>query len=120
VNHFRQSASCIELGNIQVAREFNHVDDVCNVYVRLMLSNAKSVVVNVCSGREVYLNDILAILNKMAGYEIEVRVNQSFVRENEIFVLKGSNNLLNSLISYSFQKDIGITLHEMFFVDDNS
>lgn len=115
VNHFVDKKKFIELGNTYVAREFNHVADVCNVYAKLLLSDAKSVVLNVCSGHEVYLNELLVILNRLAGYEIEVRVNPAFVRENEIAVLKGSNELLNSFIAYSFEKSIEDTLREMYF-----
>lgn len=115
VNHFRNKKKVIELGNIDVAREFNHVDDVCNVYAKLLSSVAKSTVVNVCSSHEVFLNDIITILNKMVRYEIEIKINPAFVRKNEISILKGSNKLLNTYITYSFEKGIEDTLREMYF-----
>lgn len=114
VSHYKQNKKIIELGNINVAREFNHISDVCLVYERLMLSSAYSTIVNICSGNPVYLKDVIKILDCYAGYKMELKVNESFVRKNEIPILSGSIQKLMSLIDYKFKYSIEQTLKEMY------
>lgn len=98
VNHFRQRATVIELGNIDVARDFQDVRFVANAYRRLLDADAVGKVVNLCSGRAHTLTDVIRMMEARAGYEIEVRVNPAFVRANEVARLTGSNRKLGELI----------------------
>jgi nucleoside-diphosphate-sugar epimerase len=114
VGHYRQGKKEIELGNLDVAREFNDVRDVCRIYEQLMLSDKRSEVVNLCTGRAIPLMDVIGLMNKIAGYEIDVTVNPAFVRENEIRTLKGSTAHLKTLIAYASEYAIEDTLRAMF------
>lgn len=114
ISHFKERKQFIELGNTNVAREFNNVSDVSNLYLKLMLCDAGNTIVNLCSGTAVYLMDIIQYLNKLAGYEIKIKVNPELVRANEISILKGSTIKLRSLVSYNLEKDIQKTLAEMY------
>jgi nucleoside-diphosphate-sugar epimerase len=66
--------------------------------VRLLESDVRSVSVNICSGHDISLKKIIQDANKIAGYDIEVRVNPDFVRANEIKQLHGDNAYLKQLI----------------------
>ena len=114
IKHFKERKEFIELGNTNVAREFNHVIDVSNLYFKLMLSNTNSTVVNLCTGRAIYLLDIIECLNKLAGYKIKIKTNPELVRNNEIVILKGSIEKLNSIILNDFKKSIEETLSELY------
>lgn len=114
VEHYRQGKKEIELGNLDVAREFNDVRDVCRIYEQLMLSDKHSEVVNLCTGRAIPLMDVIGLMNRIAGYEIDVAVNPAFVRENEIRTLKGSTMHLKKLIAYVPEYTIEDTLRAMF------
>ena len=98
INHFKEKKEFIELGNIDVYREFNSVDFVINVYSLLIQSFANSEVVNICSSFTYSIMDVLSMMNKIAGYEIKVKINQKFVRSNEMKTLKGSNTKLNKIL----------------------
>ena len=98
VNHFRRRASVIELGNINVARDFQDVRFVVNAYRRLLESNAIGEVVNLCSGMAHSLMDIIGMLEDLAGYRIEVQVNPAFVRSSDVLRLVGSNHKLERLV----------------------
>jgi hypothetical protein len=52
----------------------------------------------VCSGHAVSLQEVLAMMNHMAGYEIQVSVNPAFARANEVKRLVGSNLQLQKVI----------------------
>ena len=98
IRHFKDKKEIIELGNIDVYREFNSVDFVINVYWLLMQSFASSEIVNACSSDTYSIMDALSIMNKIAGYEIKVKINQKFMRSNEMKILRGSNFKLNKII----------------------
>ena len=53
------------------------------------------------------------MMNKFAGYEIEVKVNPEFVRKDEIKSLTGSIDKLFQMIGYVDQKDFKDTLRDM-------
>ncbi|BAP88422.1 NAD-dependent epimerase/dehydratase [Burkholderiales bacterium GJ-E10] len=114
VDHFRRGARTIELGNLDVSRDFSDVRDVVAAYVGLLESEAQSVTVNVCSGTDISLRAILAQMAEIVGYEIEVRVNPAFVRANEIPRLRGSNELLWRLISPPPARGLSETLMAMY------
>ena len=98
VSHYQERAREIELGNLDVAREFNDIGYITEIYYRLLLSEARSTTVNLSSNHPVKLLDIIEMMNDIAGYEIKVEVNPLFVRENEIPSLSGSTRLLERLI----------------------
>jgi GDP-6-deoxy-D-talose 4-dehydrogenase len=99
VNHFRDRAPVIELGNTNVARDFQDVRFVVNAYRRLLeTKSAAGQVVNLCSGEAHSLMSVVNMLEDMAGYRIDVRVNPAFVRANDVLRLTGSNLKLESLI----------------------
>jgi GDP-6-deoxy-D-talose 4-dehydrogenase len=98
VTHFQRGARVIELGNIDVARDFQDVRFVADAYTRLLTADAAGQTVNLCSGTSVSLMDVIGMMQEIAGYQIEVRVNPAFVRGNEVARLTGDNSRLRSLI----------------------
>lgn len=98
VSHFVQHAPVIELGNLDVERDFSDVRAVARVYRGLLEHDCAGQVVNVCGGKPYSLRDILDMMQTIAGYEIEVRVNPAFVRQSEVKILVGSPEKLKSLI----------------------
>lgn len=114
VDHFRRKAPAIELGNLDVSRDFSDVRDVVAAYMGLLESDARSLTVNVCSGTDISLRAILAQMVEIADYEIDVRVNPAFVRANEIPRLRGSNALLRRLITLRPPHPFSDTLASMY------
>lgn len=118
VKHFREKKASIELGNLDVSREFNDINFVCEVYKRLLECSKNSEVVNIASNRGIKLLAVIDMMNEIAGYKIEVKVNPAFVRKDEIKNLTGSNSKLLSIIADIEQKDFKETLQEMFKGND--
>jgi GDP-6-deoxy-D-talose 4-dehydrogenase len=98
VSHFQAKAPVIELGNIDVARDFSDVRTVAASYRRLLELAPAGETFNVCSGSAHTLSDALRMMAQIAGYAIEVRVNPAFVRANEVKRLLGSNEKLQRCI----------------------
>lgn len=114
VRHYRERRPVIELGNLDVVRDFSDVRFVVDAYRKLMESRAQGEVVNICSGRGMALGELIEAMNEIAGYEIEVRVNPAFVRANEVKQLIGSNEKLFSLIGEQRPDAIRETLIDMY------
>lgn len=115
VDHFRRGEKVIELGNIDVARDFSDVRDVVHTYRLLIESSvAEGKVFNVCSGRSYRLLDLLNIMADIAGYAISVRVNPALVRQNEVARQCGANDLLRTTIGYAPQRPLEETLAWMY------
>lgn len=98
VSHFVQRAPVIELGNLDVERDFSDVRMVAHAYRGLLEHDCAGEVVNICSGRPYSLRNIIGMMQDIAGYEIDVRVNPAFVRQSEVKTLVGSVDKLHSLI----------------------
>ena len=98
VGHFARGDAVIELGNTDVYRDYSDVRMVVEAYAGLLTLGQPGDTYNICSGRVYSIADILATLAQLAGYEIEVRVNPDFVRENEIKHLAGSSQRLLATI----------------------
>lgn len=90
VSHFAQRAEAVELGNLDVEREFNDVRFVCEAYLRLLLKAMPGEVYNICSGKPVTLRSVIELLGHITGHQLQVNVNPAFVRSNEIHRLCGS------------------------------
>jgi nucleoside-diphosphate-sugar epimerase len=98
VNHFKRGERLIELGNLDVARDFSDVRTVAKAYTRLLQLAPKGQTFNICFGIAYSLREIIGMVEKLAGYEIEVRVNPAFVRANEVHRLMGNPDKLYECI----------------------
>ena len=99
VSHFLRKAEVIELGNMEVWRDFSDVRDVVLAYGKLLQSDAAvGQVVNVCSGRLVSLREVLQMAERITTQQIEAVTNPAFVRANEVKTLCGDASKLRELI----------------------
>ena len=114
VEHFARGDRIIELGNIDVSRDFSDVRDLVCAYMLLLESDTSGEIVNVCSGKDTSLRSVIEQMNLIAGYEIDVRVNPAFVRSNEIPRLCGSYDLLKGLVGWMPSIELTQTLSDMY------
>jgi len=98
VAHFKARKPTIELGNVDVYRDFGDVRSVADAYCRLADAGVKGTTVNICSGRTVSLRDVIGMCEGLTGHRLDIVVNPKFVRSNEVRVLGGSPDRLRSLI----------------------
>ncbi|MEN3363686.1 MAG: GDP-6-deoxy-D-talose 4-dehydrogenase [Burkholderiales bacterium] len=100
VAHFAQRRSEIELGNLDVAREFSDVRMVALAYRRLIEEAPAGETFNICSGVAYSLTEVLAMMEEIAGYTIKVKVNPVLTRYNEVKRLVGSTRKLDAVIGH--------------------
>ncbi|WP_175857770.1 NAD-dependent epimerase/dehydratase family protein [Burkholderia anthina] len=98
VRHFSERAARIELGNLNVVRDFSDVRMVVAAYRKLIEGDFAGRTFNVCSGVGYSLQDVLATVQALSGHELEVAVNPQFVRANEVHKLVGNCRALEHAI----------------------
>ena len=98
VEHFVQRQPVIELGNLDVARDFSDVRTVAQTYRALLESAVAGEIVNVCSEHARTLHEVVAMVREASGHDLEIRVNPAFVRDNEVKLLVGSVAKLRKLV----------------------
>jgi nucleoside-diphosphate-sugar epimerase len=91
ISHVRRGMDQIELGNLDVARDFSDVRTIANAYLRLIETpEATGGTFNICSGHATQLGEIVEMIRQISGHEFAVRTNPDFVRADEVKTLVGS------------------------------
>ncbi|MBJ8823307.1 GDP-mannose 4,6-dehydratase [Citrobacter europaeus] len=98
VKHFKAKSPTIELGNIDVWRDFTDVRALSRAYVRLLQVKPVGEVINICSGRTYSLRKVIELCEKITGHHLTIQINPDFVRENEVKTLSGDPSKLQSFI----------------------
>ncbi|MEE2742245.1 MAG: NAD-dependent epimerase/dehydratase family protein [Pseudomonadota bacterium] len=99
VDHVRHHAPDIELGNLDVARDFSDVRMVVDAYARLIEEPAAiGGTFNVCSGEATSLGQLLDSIRRLSGHDFAVRVNAAFVRADEVKSLCGDAARIEAVI----------------------
>lgn len=98
VDHFKRRAPVLELGNLDVVRDFFDVRSVVKRYRLLLESGLSGETFNICSGQGHSLLEVLQIMRELTNHHPEIRINPDFVRANEVHRLVGSHIKLDNAI----------------------
>lgn len=98
VLHYAERRREIRLGNLDLFRDFSDISRVVEAYWRLLSRSTESTTVNICSGRAVYLGDILKMLDDISGHAIRVVTDPALVRHDEPRFIVGSPSRLEALV----------------------
>lgn len=96
VDHFKRGAESIDLGDLNVEREFNDVRFVCQSYLKLLEFSEVGNIYNICTGTSYNLNNIISQLEKLTDHKITINQNPSYLRVNEAKSLCGDPRKLNN------------------------
>jgi len=107
IRHFANQYPFIELGNLNIEREFNDVHTICSAYFNLLELGEPGEIYNVCTGQARSLKFVLDSLSDLSGYLPEIRVNPDFVRTSEVLRMCGNPKKLQDLLS---TKGISLTI----------
>ncbi len=91
VEHFKRRADTIQLGNVDVFRDFSDVRSVAWAYAELCENPAPGETLNISSGTGTSIAQIILILQEFTGHTIKVEVNPAFVRQHEVKTLVGDS-----------------------------
>lgn len=97
IRAFSERQPRVELGNIEVEREFNDVRFVVDAYLRLIDSGVAGETYNLCTGVGHSLSAVIDELVRLTGHNPQISVNPAFVRANEVHRLTGDPAKLAAL-----------------------
>jgi GDP-4-dehydro-6-deoxy-D-mannose reductase len=78
-----QQEAVINVGNIEVTRDFSDVNDVLRAYALLLQSGRNGEIYNVCSGVERSVRTLLERLLELSGVSAEIVVDSQRARPSE-------------------------------------
>jgi GDP-6-deoxy-D-talose 4-dehydrogenase len=98
VQHYAEQRSEIHIGNLDLFRDISDIRRVVEAYVRLITQAIEPATVNICSGRAVYLADILKIMEEISGHAVKIITDSSLVRTGDPHAVVGSPSRLNAMV----------------------
>jgi nucleoside-diphosphate-sugar epimerase len=113
VRHFRDKAHEMRMGDISIARDFSDIDDVLEIYERLMAVGEPGAVVNIASGEATSLRAIVDTLTELSGHSMQIIEDPRFIRAGEPRVLRGSVRRLDEMIGPLARRPLRQTLSRM-------
>lgn len=112
-----QRPPVLEVGNLGVSRDFTAVEDVIQAYIDLLRAPKNSlngsVIYNICSGREVFLDQLLAQLINERGLSVELVIDPNRLRVAEQVRAVGSSEKIQKQVSWLIKKPVIAVLHDM-------
>lgn len=110
VNAFKFKKESLELGNLEVSRDFSDVRFIAKAYLKLASQRANFRILNLCSGNLVSIKEIISICTSLTGHSLQVTSSLKFRRKNEILKLKGDPKNMERYLGTMGQYSIGDTL----------
>lgn len=113
VKAFKNKTDCLELGNLNVSRDFSDVRFVAWVYASLVEKQIAHKVINVCSGKLTSISEIICICEQLTKHKIKILSSERFKRDNEISQLYGDPSFLQEVLGRYKENDFKKTLQWM-------
>lgn len=100
----------IEVGNLDIIRDFVDVRDVVRAYYFLLTKGSSGEIYNICSGKGIKLSQVVQIIAEELGVQIRTVINPAFVRPDDNIEIVGSPYKLETAFdwhpSISFKQTI--------------
>lgn len=110
----QEAKPIIETGDLSTSRDFVDVRDVADAIWHLITSpSAYGEVVNICTGTDIKISDLLDQLITIANVNVEIQTAPHLIKNVDIPVHFGSNDKLLRLTGFTPQRDLGTTLRDV-------
>ncbi|MDF1832140.1 MAG: GDP-mannose 4,6-dehydratase [Porticoccaceae bacterium] len=99
VRHYKNKAATLQLGNLNVSRDFSNVRWIAQVYVALLaLENEEQHIVNLCSGEMSSIDEVLEVVRRLTGVNLRIQSSKAHVRAADIVRQCGNNERLYQML----------------------
>ena len=109
----RAGNTALRVGNLTARRDLTDVRDVVRAYRLLVLQGAEGEAYNVCSGRDVVMEDVVRRLLDVAGAELAVEVDPALLRPVDLPVLRGDARKLHAATGWTPEIPLDRTLADV-------
>lgn len=104
----------MEVGNLEVQRDFLDVRDVAAAYAALLANGRAGEVYNICSGRPVAIREVLRQLITIAHVPVEIRDDPKRKRFADLLILSGNAEKLRSETGWQPQYTLAASLRDVY------
>jgi len=105
-----QSVVSVDLGNIDIRRDFTDVRDVVRGYADLLIGTHRENDFLICSGKSISLRDVIEKLSDTTDLDVKITQSQQLIRPNEAFDIYGSFAAIHTETGWEPEIDIERTL----------
>ncbi len=109
----QSGSSSMAVGNLSARRDFTDVRDVVRAYRLLVERGVAGEVYNVCSGRDISIDDIAARLLHLADAQLDIVTDPDLVRPVDVPVVRGDASRLHSVTGWEPRIDLDQTLRDV-------
>jgi GDP-4-dehydro-6-deoxy-D-mannose reductase len=113
VEAVRSGERSLRVGNLTARRDLTDVRDVVRAYRLLVLHGAPGEAYNVCSGRDVAMEDVVRRLLDVADARLEVEVDPGLLRPVDLPVLRGDARKLHAATGWTPEVPLERTLADV-------
>jgi GDP-4-dehydro-6-deoxy-D-mannose reductase len=106
----RTGASSILVGNLSARRDLTDVRDVVRAYRLVAERGVPGEVYNVCSGRDVAIEEVAGRLQALAGTDLRLELDPSLARPVDVPVVRGDAAKLHAATGWAPAIDLDRTL----------
>lgn len=107
------SKTSLSVGDVDVTRDFLHVDDVISAYLALLQHGQTGEIYNVCSGVEHSVRALILAMAKLAALEVELTQDVTRLRPADQRRVQGSSDKLRLDTGWTPTKTITATLQSI-------
>lgn len=101
VKSIKDKKSSIQLGNLNVMRDFLDVRDVCDAYIRIMEDFKDGSIFNIASGTAYKIADLVLMIQEIAHIKLNIEHSDSLFRKKEIVKSIGDSSFFKK--QYNWQ-----------------
>lgn len=104
---------CINVGNIEIVRDFLDVRDVVEAYHKILTKGKIGEIYNVCSGNGIKLKEIINIVAEQLSITPEIYIDKNRLRPTDNLIIVGDNTKLKSELNWQPKHSLVQTLKDM-------
>ena len=104
----------IHVGNLEAIRDFTHVKDTVRGYWMALDSGEAGEAYNICYGKGYAISEILDMLVKEAGVEVEIKQDPARMRPSDVPVLVGDNSKFSKATGWKPEIPMEKTVKEIY------
>ena len=105
-----QDRCTLQVGNVDVVRDFTDVRDVVTAYMSLLAHGKRGEIYNICSGQGRSLRDVIGLLASQAGVNVTLTTDPKLVRPQDLPVIYGDNARLKADTGWTAQVEFSKTV----------
>jgi GDP-4-dehydro-6-deoxy-D-mannose reductase len=109
----RSGADSLRVGTLTTRRDFTDVRDVVAAYRLLMEKGVPGGIYNVCSGTDIAMSEVAALLLELAGADLRLETDPALVRPVDVPVLRGDAGRLRDAAGWQPLIPLATTLADV-------